>query len=411
MNLSIGLVRCRVLFVLSLATLCTATAQTPSSESDRPTRQQLAESLAAWLALEAPAWAADPESTEAFRPRYFDQVQLRTESDRLDRARQRYSVRVRPRLPHLRKAEREVQLAQRMQLTPRPQEATAAARGDALMELFGMAALQRELVHIDSMLAVESSLIRVSRARLVEEDYDVERLLDEEDDYAETLARREVLGQLLASRLPPLPLERIISSEAIASKMDSLFAQEPTVWSAERSASALALIDAETALEKAENWAIINFVQLDYRSDLLPGKERYSIGGGIDLPQPNSRNRDLDELQIERAAEQQRLALEREEAQRAHVESFRELQTLFLELAAAQKSAQSRIARRTQLRAVLVTDATTRPDALLRIERRDLQDRGDVLDLELEIADRYAEWLAESIELDAASLADWVLID
>ena len=409
------------------------------TRAQAPSRAELAQALAAWLAV-APApsparvesndpAAARPTDTlaaprhttpanpggviaEPFRPSYFDQLQLRTETDRLDANRQRYSLRVEPKLPHLRAAERALQASQRATLETRPAEARHKSAAEALERLFEQASLARELALLDSLLELQARLVRVSRERLAEPAFDVERLLDAEDERADLHTRRGlIVARLAAGPLPPLPLGRLVGPTEVLARAARLAARAPYVQDDARVAAELAVIDAELRLERAENLKVIDFVQADYRSDLEPGRQRYSIGGGVRLPQSTRRNRDIDELRVERAAELQRVALAREAGDRAHAEAYASLLRAADELGAVRATTRERIARRAQLRDVLTTATSTRPDALLRIERRDLLDRREVLERELELVERYAEWVAESVVLDPEALAAWVLTD
>ncbi len=374
-----------------------------------PSRQELGEMLRIWLDQEARSSVPGVSVLEPFRPSYFDRIQLRTETDRLDAARQRYSVRVQPKLPHLRQAERAMQAAQRTTLEVRPAEAEAALAGEALQRVFVLAIAQGEARLLDSLIDLQAVLVRVSRERLAEFDFDVERLLDAEDEMAELRLERERLEMRLRATLPPLPLDRLVGATDIYSLAERLLTEAPRLATARRSAAALSVLDAEAALVKAENWALIDFLQGDYRSDLLPGRERYSVGAGIRLPQSNKRNRSLDEVAVERELELQRAALDGEDAKREYAEAYADLQLLKAECEAQRLANQERRARRAQLRNVLASSASTRPDALLRLDRRDLLDRAELVELEGEIVLRYAEWLAESGLLSAEALAEWAL--
>ena len=361
--------------------------------------------LAAWI----DAYAALPELEreqlgEPYRASVFAQVQLRTESDRLNPERQRYALRAEPRLPYLRRAERELQAAQRATLETLDAPARREAAAEALAIAFDVAAARRERARLDADAALHDSLATLTRARLAEPGFDVERVLDVEDDRSELLATRAALdGVLERRRLPPAVTRLVNADEALARAADLLALG---VRPDERLATELALLDAEVAFERASNWKVIDFVQLDYRTD-LERQERFSLGAGVNFPR--ARVRQLDELALERAEEIFDAQLEARDRQRALERDYEALLRTGDELAALRDAVAERRARRARLAATLRTSALTRPDDLLRIRRRDLRDAREVAEAEAEVLEAYAEMVGRSGWVDEEGLGRWVL--
>lgn len=396
---------------LALATSCSVLAQaaTPGKSDEvaesgsgaSPSARRLAE----WLDDFADVPRLDVSALgDPYRPSVFAQVQFRTEADRLNPNRQRYAVRAEPRLPYLRRAERELQDAQRAALPVADAPAEREGAAEALAVLFDLVTVERANGELAANIHLHDSLLAVTRLRLVEPGFDVERLLDVEDDRSELAAARDAGDALLARQPLPVPADAIVSAAAALARASDLLALG--VRPDGRLAAELALIDAAVAFERADNWKVIDFVQLDYRSD-LEQDERFSVGFGIALP--HARVRKLDELELERVEETHRARLRDRERQRDLERAYADLLAAADELFALQAVVAERRRRRDRLAGVLATSAETRPDDLLRIRRRNLRDRLDLIDAEADVLEAYAELLAESGWVDADDLDRWVL--
>ena len=384
-------------------------AQTPAASTDAAgtdaagTDTAAASALAAWI----DAYAALPAPErgpldEAYRPAIFAQVQLRSESDRLNPERQRYAVRAEPRLPYVRRAERDLQAAQRTAVRREGEPARREAAAEALAIVFDEAGARRRLGLLAEAIRLHDTLSRILRARLAEPRFDVERVLDVEDDRSDLLVDREALTERLTRvRAPVTPL--LSADEALARARDLLAVG---VRPDARTEAALALLDAEAKFERAENWKLVDFLQLDYRSD-LDREERFSLGAGVNLPR--ARVRQLDELALERVEEVYGAQLEAREAQLALARDYEALRRAGDELAALRTAVAERGARRGRLAAALRTSGETRPDDLLRIRRRDLRDARELARAEAEVLEAYAEMVGRAGWVGEEGLARWVL--
>ena len=381
-------------------------AQAPTLVSDSPLASAPARTLAAWIDDYAAVPQIDPGTLgDAYRPSIFSKVQLRTESDRLSPERQRYSIRATPRLPYVRRAERELQAAQRAALPAADAPAQREAAAEALAVLFDLAAAQRESELLAADIALHDSLAALTRRRLAEPRFDVERLLDVEDDLSELSAARDATAARLERRPLPVAAEQLVSAKTALARAADLLALG--VRPDGQLEAELSLIDAAVALERAENWKVIDFLQLDYRSDLEETNERYSVGFGLSLP--HGRVRKLDELELERVEETHRARLDDREAARELSEAYEEVLAAADELYALQAAATDRRQRRARLSQALMTSAQTRPDDLLRIRRRNLRDLREINEAEADVLEAYADLVGRSGWVDAEGLERWVL--
>ena len=381
-----------------------------------PAAAQLAERTAAWMEAYAALPADDRVAgLRTFTPGYFERVELRTETDEFDVARQRYALRVTPLLPHVRRAERALQEALRAELATLDAESRADAFGDALQLLFELATDARELALLDTLRAVQTQLVDVARRRLAEPGYDVENALDAEVDLADLELRQGELRALAADVEAPVPLERIVDFAQVRERLERLAAGGPEPDPGDDPRAELAVIEAEAALERAENNRWLDFLQLEYidgRGDRVDGplfNQRARIGGGIQFPRRARNVRDLHELEIERLEVQREADLDARERRRAFDDDVAELRRAIAQHEALRSRLAERAATRERLLAAYLRSTQTRPEAILRLRRRGLRDRLELLQIEEDIREGYAELVADYTTLDAAGIARWVL--
>ena len=371
-----------------------------------PTDASPAAALASWI----DDYAALPELdratvAEPYRPAFFADVQLRTEADRLDPGRQRYALRAQPLLPYVRKAERELQAAQRAALPAADEPARREAAAEALGIVFDLASAQRDISLLEAGIALNDSLVRLTRLRLAEPGFDVERVLDVEDDLSDLTAERDAGRALLARRPPPVSADGLVDAATALARAADLLAlgvRPDGTLEAE-----LALLDAAVAVERADNWKVVDFVQLDYRSDLEEQGERFSVGFGVNLPR--ARIQKLDELAVERVEEVHEARLDDREAARELALAYEEMLEAADGLYALQAAAAERRRRRANLADALRRSTQTRPDDLMKIRRRNLRDARDIAEAEAEVLAAYAELVGRSGRVDESGLARWVL--
>lgn len=404
----------RVLTGVGLAVGSAATA--PAQGVDSADVLLLAHQTATWMeGYAALPPALGPGAVGTYRPGYFERVELRTETDEFDFERQRYALRLTPLLPHVRRAERDLQEAQRAQLNALGGEARADAYADALSLLFELATDAREASLLDTLRSVQVQLVAVARRRLAEPGYDVENALDAEVDLADLELRLGELRSLALDVTPPIPLARVVDFAQVRERLLQLAARGPGADPGDDLAAELAVLDAEAALERAENRRWFDFLQFEYidgRGDPLDGNvftERARVGGGIQLPRRSRHIRDLDELTLERLEAQREAALDARERRREFDDAVGELQRAIAQHDALASRLAERARQRERLLDAYLKSTQTRPETVLRLRRRGLRDRLDLLQIEEDIREGYAELLGRYTVLDAAGVARWVL--
>jgi len=311
-----------------------------------------------------------------YTPGWFEEVEIRSETDEFMLNRQRYTLRGDPKMPHVRKAERRVQNAQRAGITGLSEEALSDGRADALAQLFELATDLREAKLIDTLFHVQSRLVDLTRLRVLEPGYDVEKVLDAEDDLA-----------LVA-----------LDSEGPSTTVNQVAAIEK--------------IDAEIALERAENLAFLKFLQVEHRRSPDPDdltRELWSVGGSIAFPRRERHIRQLDELKVKRIEEEFELELKKSEREREFKDAVLNLRLIFESYDELKAQLVVRRARRDRLGQTYLQSSIARPEALLRLSRRNLNDRLDLLQLEEDIREGYAALLGDFKTLDAQDIQRWVL--
>ncbi len=367
-----------------------------------------AELVVSWMDGYAALPATDPAGGAGeFRPSYLSRVEVRTETDQFDFAQQRYALRAVPKLWYIRRAERDLQRVRRSRLGTLLDEELGEARGDALELLFDLVGAGLELRALDSLQRVQRRLVEVTTRRLVEPDYDVERALDAQEDFAETDLRRADLAGYLTETELPIGLDRLVGTAEMRQRLLQLESAGPSP--ADRSLK-LAQIDAEAALERAENLQLIDFLQVDYRGDRNELPQQVSVGASLRLPQRLRTIRDLDELAIERAEATYEVELERAERIRNLSSDIAEMRRAFASFDRLQEQATVRTSQRERLRKAYLKSQLTRPEAVLRLERRSLRDQLDLLATESKLRERYARLIADYVALDADGVRRWVLL-
>jgi len=370
-----------------------------------------AKALAQWMDayVNLPA-APSSEELPRYVPAWFDEIELRTETDEFMLNRQRYNLRGKPRLPHVRRAERRVQNAQRAGLNDLGKEALADGRADALSYLFELATDVREAALVDTIFQVQSRLVDVTRLRVVEPGYDVEKVLDAEDELAKIDLRLKELQSISNVLAPPVRPDALAQLEQIRFRLLALLSEGPSAFPGQQ--VALETIDAEMALERAENMSFLKFLQVEYRSSPDPDdltRELLSVGGSISFPKRERNIRQLDELKVKRLEEIYDLEIKKQEQLREFNDAVSTLQRAFKQYDEFKSKIVARKVRRERLSQTYLQASTARPEALLRLSRRNLSDRLNLLQIEEDIREGYAALLGDYVTLDAAGIQRWVL--
>jgi hypothetical protein len=370
-----------------------------------------AKALAAWMEEYSNLPAAPGEDElPTYKPAWFDEIEIRSETDEFKLNQQRYTLRAEPRLPHVRSAERRIQNAQRAGLNGLSENVLSDGRADALNQLFELSTDLREAALLDTLFDVQSRLVDVTRFRVVEPNYDVEKVLDAEDELAEISLRLMELRSSSDQLKPPVRSRDLVQVEDIRFRLLSIVSEGPATT--EDQAATLERIDAEMALERAENLSFIKFLQVEYRSSNDPDdmtRDQLSVGGSISFPKRERRIRKLDELKVDRLEERYDFELKQLERKRKFKEAVSAVQQKFKLYDEMKKQLVVRRERRDRLANTYLQSSTARPESLLRLSRRNLNEKLDLLQLEEDIREGYAALLGDFLTLDEAGIQRWVL--
>lgn len=350
------------------------------------------------------------EQLPRYVPGWFEEIEARTETDEFSFRRQRYTLRGEPKLPSVRRAEQRVQNAQRGQLSNLGADELADSRADALTQLFEIATDLREAALVDTLIQVQERLVDLTRLRVVEPGYDIENVLDAEDDLADLKLRLKELKSLNDDVKTPISPNQLVDLEDIRRYLLAIIEQGPAQALGQN--LSLEQIDAEIALERAENLSFLKFVQVQYRDSPDPNdltREQLSVGGSISFPRRERHIRQLDELKVKRLEERYDFDLKARERERKFSDDIANLQRLVERYEDLKANIQARRLRRDRLSQTYLQSSQTRPESLLRLSRRNFSDRLNLLQLEEDVRESYAVLLGDFITLDAAGIQRWVL--
>ena len=268
----------------------------------------------AWLQQRRQALGLDrpagPERT--FRASWIDEIELRTETEDFDLAKEEYLFRFSPSTFRIRRAQsRLVELAREEGRLSRSEFAARATRY-LLEELFAIRRLQAELPLQRRLQAVYGDERTLISGLLEEGEYDLQDLLQIEAQLQKIeldLHDQEFALQLWAEDGALPQTESLIAIRTIAGQLGT--APLPTGDYRDEELKR-ARLQTEVELEKAERNRILDFLQVRYNgphSDLLA--ERLNVGLGIQLPFSGSSKLKLEELRVEQLQHEQELQQDR----------------------------------------------------------------------------------------------------
>jgi hypothetical protein len=334
-----------------------------------------------------------------FRPGWIEEIEIRTETDEFDLGRQEYLVRLSPSTPRIRRAQARLIDITRQELNTDQRDFQAAITQYVLEELFEIDRLQKTLALQEQLLAVlqdEQTLISNS---VGEKGYNLKDLIQVEDAIAqlqrkvqenriqlETLVENEALpatGQLLS--VPALAARLLLTSWAGSS--GPVFSDQLNI----------AQVEAEVALEQAEQYRFIDFLQFRYNGphdDLL--RERVSVSLGFELPTSASRKLKLEELSVEKLILEQKIAHRRTLDSLQVENSLKMLQKQIGNWRLLTQDIDRQAARLDRLRATGVDAAYQSPDLLLFLQETILKEQLDRLDKAAAVYRSYLELLGDT---------------
>ena len=363
----------------------------PASEAQRLSRAQIADMLYAQIQEQIQLMPQDIDP-DAFSPGWIERIELRTEANRLDAERQRYSIRFRPLLPHIRQAERRLQQAQRDQLQVIGHDLKLDLQSLTLLQLYDQMHMVQRIELLDSLYQLQGRLLKIRQLKILDPESNPLDLLDAEEDHADLALSLQNLRAALSEEALLIPLAQLVEVEQIAERLAYLEELKPDSRELELE---LSYIQADVDLQIAENRLVIDFLQFDFREDLL-GAERFTVGGSIRLPRVRKHIRAIDELEVERVERSRKSAIEQWKFEQERRREITELRLAIGAYEAFRDEMLSRKARRMQLFDALGQAPEQQQEVRLGLLKKNLQDELDLIDEAAEIHERYVELLSQT---------------
>ncbi len=327
---------------------------------------------------------------------WIQEYQYRTETNRFEWERQEHVLRVSPNTPGLRRAQSRLVKHYRskramVETFYRNDRIEAAYR--AWKDLY---VSEQQLQHYTRLEATLADRLRIQQRQAQALSADYKEVLEAQERlnevrilrYEQRLASRSLREQLGLDTTTVVAFNMVTPEQILLRISDSVDTYDPQVaeYHYERE-----LIEREMALEKAEKWQLLDFLQVRYngpQEELL--EEQIQLRAGFVLPTSGTRNLKLEELRLEQEelqreqqVKQQKLAhrvAERRDMIRNSVRVYRRFAQMKDEELAQLASMAQAIARR----------QGTDPDLLLKIN----QSREEILlDKLLRREDIYSEYL------------------
>lgn len=328
-----------------------------------------------------------------FRPGWVEEIEIRTETDEFDLNRQEYLIRLSPSTPRIRRAQARLMAVTRQELNTDQRDFQAEITQYVLEALFEINRLQKTLALQGQLLLVLQDEQTFITNRIGEKGYNIKDLIQVEEAIAKLQRTMQTNRTQLAtlSEEGAIPAtDQLLSVTTLAAR---LLGPEWNKRSAQMINEQLDLeqVDAEVALEKAEQYRFIDFLQARYNgphNDLL--QERVSVSLGFELPTSASRKLKLEELRVEK------LILEQKISHRRTLDSLRvesSLKTLLKQINNWRLLAQDidrQVSRLDRLRSSGVDAAYQSPDLFLFLQETLLKTQLDQLN---EAADTYRNYL------------------
>ena len=334
-----------------------------------------------------------------FRAGWVEKLEIRTETDEFDLGRQEYLVRLSPSTPRIRRAQARFMDITRQELNIDQRDFQAEITQYVLEELFEIDRLQKALALQEQLLVVLQDEQAFITNSVGEKGYNLKDLIQVEEAIAKLQrtiqTNRTQLATLMEGGALPAT-DQLLSVPALAARLLL------TNWAGRsgRVSSDLlkiAQVDAEVALEKAEQYRFIDFLQLRYNGphdDLL--QERVSVRLGFELPTSASRKLKLEELSVEKLILEQKIT-HRRTLDSLQVENrLKTLQKQINNWRLLTEDIDRQAARLDRLRATGVDAAYQSPDLLLFLQETILKEQLDRLDEAAVVYRSYLELLDDA---------------
>lgn len=328
-----------------------------------------------------------------FRPGWVEEIEIRTETDEFDLNRQEYLIRLSPSTPRIRRAQARLMAVTRQELNTDQRNFQAEITQYVLEALFEINRLQKTLALQGQLLLVLQDEQTFITNRIGEKGYNIKDLIQVEEAIAKLQRTMQTNRTQLAtlSEEGAIPAtDQLLSVTTLAAR---LLGSEWNKRSAQMINEQLDLeqVDAEVALEKAEQYRFIDFLQARYdgpHNDLL--QERVSVSLGFELPTSASRKLKLEELRVEKLILEQKISHRRTLDSLRVENSLKTLQKQINNWRLLAQDIERQVSRLDRLRPSGVDAAYQSPDLFLFLQETLLKTQLDQLN---EAADTYRNYL------------------
>ena len=349
-----------------------------------------------------------------FKTSLITAYDLRTETRDFEAGRQEFSVRFNFGSPGLIRAQR----GMAAQLTTAPAVRPEGEYCDAVERLYED---WLELYELTESIRLHDSLLLVAADRRRLADYSTAALLTRVDELYRLRTRRtnlamdtlrlhqraQSLQEYYELTEQPLSFSLPLPAEVAAALMQSTDA-DATARRTEQDYR-LALLDREEALELAEGRQLLDFLQLQYRSNNRDEiREKFSVGLAFRIQDSGNRRLKLQELRLEREqlAQEYRFSTQArlirqsvERRQLAYALDYYEGLAILID---------TEVRDLRQLTELAARDASRSPDLLLDLRERTLDHRLRLLDAYLDVLTAYLDWRAARDERCPADRGQWL---
>lgn len=350
------------------------------------------------------------EQHKSFTPAWIDGIDFRTETNQFDVDRQRYTFRLSPNTPKLRKAQ-----ANLHQLYLKK----ATLQNTLLKKDFIEIACEEVL---DFYEAFQTLSIKEELLIVLEDQEKVWRKLSQRTTGfpKEWLAIQEDIGQLQVEIFREEEALKIWQADGIWLNWDDLLAAGSLIEKIQRNEAGKfhlqakeydidnLIVEREEELEYAEQKKILDFIQVEYRGphdDIF--EEKISLTAAFRLPFSSNRQLKMEEIAIEKEVLQQERLAEKQLSIYKEKELRNRINLLTQELIFMQEKAN----KQASLLLNLATKQSNReggnPLLLLYQKENRLKSALDILDLEMDIYQEYLDYLKLTEQLYQPDFYRW----
>lgn len=335
-----------------------------------------------------------------FNPSWIDQVDFRTETDEFDVVRQRYSVRVSPSSPKIRKAQRNLHQLYQEKANLESNIPNVDFIEFAYEELLTIIELSRKirikqnlLIVLNDQEIVHTRLLQIAKTTpkdWLEVQQDITQLK------IDIYQHQEELNSLLPNG-KSIEIDHLIPINQLLKQLKP----EANLSSKEQEVAIdLQLLEGEVGLEKAEQKNAFDFLQVEYRGPQKnPFEEKVSITAGFQFPFSGKQKLKLEELAIEQEVLKREVAADKQLTQYKINEKLRQLQLLIKELDFTKKTMNAHLERATIIVEKSNQNAEANPLFSLYQKEESVQKELDFLKLEMMIYQEYIDYLVLTEQL------------